>query len=133
MTIGTQNTGMTQPGFVRAIKKSLRAAEICETLGTGGQVIFQSEHMHHYSGRNRLSLRMAMKELREIYIPDYELDQAMALVGTLGGSVKITETNEECDAWIIMWLTHSRPLGVIVLPVSTFIFTILHLIQDVGP
>ena len=76
---------------------------------------------------------MAMKELREIYIPDYELDQAMALVGTLGGSVKITETNEECDAWIIMWLTHSRPLGVIVLPVSTFIFTILHLIQDVGP
>ena len=103
-------------------ERVLRASETCERLGTGGQVIFQSDQLTEETSWNLSCLRKAMKELREVYLPDYEFGQAMTLVGTLGKTIKITETDDEDDAWVIMWITHSRPFGVRVLPVSKVFF-----------
>ena len=44
--------------------KTLRAAEICEKLGTGGQVIFQSEEVSTLTPHDRSSLRKAMKGVK---------------------------------------------------------------------
>ncbi len=75
-------------------------------------MIFQGDQYTEENSRNLSYLRKAMKELRELYLPDYEFSHAMTLVGTLGNSFRITETDDEDDAWVLMWITHSRPLGV---------------------
>ena len=115
------------------LQKTILAAETFEKLGTGGQLIFQSEEGHGDIPRNQPSLRKAMKELRELYLPDCEFNHAMALVGSLGNSFKITETEDEDDAWALMWFTHSRPLGVRVYQSPKYFFTMPHLTQETGP
>ena len=42
----------------------------------------------------------------------------MVLVGTLGKQLQLLAVDQDDSAWIVMWVTHSRPLGVRVLPVS---------------
>ena len=56
------------------------------------------------------------------YLPNLSFIQAAVLVGTLGDSITLNSIDQDDNAWVIMWRTHSRPLGVKVLPVSTGFF-----------
>ena len=50
--------------------------------------------------------------------PLQRLSRAMVLVGTLGKHQRMLDIDQDDNVWIVMWVTHSRPLGVRVLPVS---------------
>ena len=46
----------------------------------------------------------------------------MLLQGTLGGDFDIFAANGESTAWVLLWKTRSRPIGVRVCPVAQFNF-----------
>ena len=46
----------------------------------------------------------------------------MLLQGTLGGDFDIFAASGETTAWVLLWKTRSRPIGVRVCPVSQFDF-----------
>ena len=46
----------------------------------------------------------------------------MLFQGTLGGDFDIFAANGESTAWVLLWKTSSRPIGVRVCPVAQFDF-----------
>ena len=46
----------------------------------------------------------------------------MLLHGTLGGNFDIFAASEQSSAWVLLWKTRSRPMGVRVCPVTLFNF-----------
>ena len=46
----------------------------------------------------------------------------MLLQGTLGGEFDIFAARGESTAWVLLWKTRSRPIGVRVSPVAQFDF-----------
>ena len=48
----------------------------------------------------------------------------MLLQGTLGGDFDIFAASGESTAWVLLWKTRSRPIGVRVCPAAQFNFII---------
>ena len=46
----------------------------------------------------------------------------MILQGTLGGDFDIFAVSGESTAWVLLWNTRSRPIGVRICPVAQFNF-----------
>ena len=101
----------------------ISAAGICARLGTGEQVILQGNQILYrgYVYTNKY-FTWAVCKLRRHYLPNLSFMQAMVLVGTLGDTMNLRDVDQDNKAWVIMWRTHERPLGVRVVPVSAGIF-----------
>ena len=57
-----------------------------------------------------------------LFLPNMQFECCMILQGTLGGSFDIFAASGESTAWVLLWKTRSRPLGVRVCPVAQFNF-----------
>ena len=67
------------------------AADACDNLGTGEQVILQGEEVWHNRQMYRvLYLTKAVSDIRRRYLPDLRFTKAMILVGTLGNTYELT-------------------------------------------
>ena len=58
------------------------------------------------------------------FMPKMHFQYCMILQGTLGGNFGIFAARGESTAWMLLWKTRSRPIGVFVLTCST-----IHLFQ----
>ena len=52
--------------------------------------------------------------------------------GTLGGNFDVFAASVESTAWVLLWKTRSRPIGVRACPVAQFKFSVPHLIRVRG-
>ena len=100
-------------------KGTARAADSCDNLGTGEHVILQGDEVWHDNQVYQVPcLTKAVSCIRKRYLPDLLFTNAMVLVGTRGRHPQDNEIDQEDDAWVVMWHTHSRPLCVREQPVS---------------
>ena len=60
--------------------------------------------------------------LRCQVLPNVQFECCMILQGTLGGNFDIFAASGESTAWVLLWKTRSRPLGVPVCPLARFNF-----------
>ncbi len=66
-------------------KGTARAADACDNLGTGEQVIFQGEEVWWQNQAYKVPyLTKAVADIRRQFLPDLKFSRAMVLVGTLG-------------------------------------------------
>ena len=56
------------------------------------------------------------------FLPDVHFQCCMILQGTLGRNFHIFAASGEPTAWVLLWKTRSRPVGVRVCPVAQFNF-----------
>ena len=56
--------------------------------------------------------------LRRHFLPNMHFLCCMLLQGTIGGDFDIFAASDESTAWVILWNTRSRPIGVTVCPVA---------------
>ena len=61
-----------------------------------------------------------MAVLRRIFLPNVHFQCCMLLQGTLGGDFDVFAASGESTAWVLLWKTRSRPIGVRVCPVAQF-------------
>ena len=60
--------------------------------------------------------------LRRDFLPNMQFECCMILQGTLGNNFDIFAASGESTAWVLLWKTRSRPIGVRVCPVVQFNF-----------
>ena len=65
---------------------------------------------------------MHMAVLRRHVLPNMHFQCCMLLQGTLGGNFDIFAASGESTAWVLLWRTRSRPIGVRVCLVAQFNF-----------
>ena len=63
-----------------------------------------------------------MAVLRRHFLPNVHFQCCMLLEGTLGGDFDIFAANGESTAWVLLWKTRSRPIGVRVCPLAQLNF-----------
>ena len=59
---------------------------------------------------------------RHFFLPNVHFNCCMLLQGTLGLDFEIFAASGESTAWVLLWKTRSRPIGVRVCPVAQFDF-----------
>ena len=89
----------------------------CESLGSGKQLIL---HGHPSAIAQDFSPHIAV--LRRHFLPIMQFQCCMILKGTLGGNFDIFAATSGSAAWVLLWKTRSRPIGVRVCPVAQFNF-----------
>ena len=94
-----------------------RANHKCESLGAGKHLIL---HWNPSAIAKDLSLHMTVRRCH--FLPNLSFPSCMLLHGTLGGIFDIFSASEESTAWVLLWKTRSRPMGVTVCPVALFNF-----------
>ena len=63
-----------------------------------------------------------MAVLRRHFLPNAHFQCCMLLQGTLGHDFDILAASGESTAWVLLWKTRSRPVGVKVCPAAQFDF-----------
>ena len=63
-----------------------------------------------------------MAVLRSHFLPNMHFQCCLILQGTLEGNLDIFAASGESTAWVLLWKTRSRPIGVRVCPVAQFNF-----------
>ena len=89
----------------------------CESLGSGKQLVLQGN-----SSSIAKDFSPCMAVLRRHFLPNAHLQCCMLLQGTLGGDFDIFAASGVSTAWVLLWKTRSRPIGVRVCPVAQFDF-----------
>ena len=112
---------MTGPA-VRTFPKDMTAdvqyaLDKCESLGSWKQLIL---HGNPSALAEDFSPRMSV--LRCHFLPNMQFQCCMILQGTLGSNFDIFAASGESTAWVLLWKTRSRPIGVRVCPVAQFNF-----------
>ena len=80
----------------------------CESLGSGKQLT--PLHGNPQAIAKDFSPHMAV--LRRHFLPNMHFQCCMILQGTLGGNFDIFAASGESTAWVLLWKTRSRPIGV---------------------
>ena len=93
------------------------AVNKCESLDPGQQLI---PHGNPSAIAAKISPHMAVRRCH--VLPNLHLQCCMLLQGTFGGDFDIFATSGESTAWVLLWKTRSRPIGVRVCPVAQFDF-----------
>ena len=89
----------------------------CESLGSGKQLIL---HGHPSAIAQDFSPHMAV--LRRHLLPIMHFQCCMILQGIIGRNFDIFAATSGSAAWVLLWKTRSRPIGVRVCPVAQFNF-----------
>ena len=89
----------------------------CESLGSGRQLI-----LHGNPSAIARDFSPYMAVLRRHFLPNVHFQCCMLLQGTLGHDFDIFAASGESTAWVLLWKTRSRPIGVRVCPVAQFDF-----------
>ena len=79
----------------------------CESLGSGKQLI---RHGNPSAIAQVFSPHMAV--LRRHLLPKMQFECCMILEGNLGGNFDTFAASGEYSAWVLLWKTRSRPIGV---------------------
>ena len=118
-TLAESQWQRSEPTPSAYLEKVQGAAAECENIGTGQQVILQGNVVWH-RGRSYTasSVTRAVSSLKQAYLQNLEFTHSIIVVGTVGPKWPITQADIDEYAWIIMWITYARPLGLIVLPIS---------------
>ena len=111
-------TGPAMSSLPKHTKADVRyAINKCESLGSGKQLIL---HGNPSAIAQVFSPHMAV--LRRHFLPIMQFQCCMILWGTIGGNFDIFTASGEYSAWVLLWKTRSRPIGVRVCPVAQFNF-----------
>ena len=86
-------------------------------FGKSGEEIILESLFGTWKG---LSPHMAV--IRRLSLPNMHFQCCMLLQGTLGGNSDIFAASGESTAWVFLWKTRSRPIGVRVCPVAQLNF-----------
>ena len=89
----------------------------CESLGSGKQLI-----LHGSPSAIAMVFSPHMAVLRRHFLPIMQIQCCMILYGTIGGNFDIFTASGEYSAWVLLWKTRSRPIGVRFCPVAQFNF-----------
>ena len=92
---------MTGPDVQHTVNK-------CESLGSRKQWILSREIFPAYGSPSTS------------FLPNMHFQCCVLLQGTLGGDFDIFAASGESTAWVLLWRTHSRLIGVRVCPVALF-------------
>ena len=87
----------------------------CESLGSGKQLI-----LHGNSSAIARIFHRICQFFDVIFLPNMQFECCMILQGTLKGKCDIVAASGESTAWVLLWKTRSRPIGVRVCLVDQF-------------
>ena len=73
-----------------------------------------------------------MADFRRHLLPNMQFECCRILQGTPGGNFDIFAASGETTAWVLLWMTRSRPIGVRTCTVFQLNISVLHLIRVRG-
>ena len=91
------------------------ATNKCECLDPGQQLI-----LHGNASAIAATFSPHVALLRRYSFTEYAFPVLHVIQGTLGGDFDIFAASGESTAWVLLWKTGSRPIGVRVCPVAQF-------------